>query len=474
MAAESGIRLALVSVLAGCLLAGCATPSSRENVAAVAAQVAVQTPAAFKWRRSAADDARVQADIAPLVDGGITGPEAIAIAFLASPDLQLQLERVEVSRAELVAAATLPNPALIVGSRAPGGNLAAFYAERTVNVGVLQNVLALLSGPSRRRIARSELLRARLDVADQIVALAAGVNEAYLEYVAARQIVSVRERSAAAATAALDTVIVNVANHKLNTPADLVLERNAVFGIQSALDRAKLDVASTRARLAQVMGLAGLRDDWQVTEVLPPLPAADPANDELEAQALRQRLDLRAAREAVATRLEALRTQQRFRWLGGLELGLFREGNSSAIHFTGPNAVVELPLFDQRQSQLLLADAQLRGALRTTESLVLAARTQLRTHQAELTATRSLVERYRDEVLPRQQWLLTYGFVTSDPGDLGRLHLRISNLAAEEQALGYLRDYWRARAALARAAGDWLGLVAWPAPLDVQHQDGAN
>jgi hypothetical protein len=80
----------------------------------------------------------------------------------------------------------------------------------------------------------------------------------------------------------------------------------------------------------------------------------------------------------------------------------------------------------------------------------------------------------RDEVLPRQQWLLTYGFVTSDPGDLGRLHLRISNLAAEEQGLGYLRDYWRARAALARAAGDWQGLAVWPAKLDSSHQNSAN
>ena len=69
---------------------------------------------------------------------------------------------------------------------------------------------------------------------------------------------------------------------------------------------------------------------------------------------------------------------------------------------------------------------------------------------------------------------MTYGFVTSDPGDLGRLHLRISNLAAEEQALGYLRDYWRARAALARAAGDWQGLVAWPAKVDLLPQSGAN
>ena len=466
-------RLFIAPVLAA-LLAGCATPSSRENVAAVAANVARQTPAPFKWRRTAADDAKVLEEIKPLLDRGITGPEAIAVAFLASPSLQLQLERVEISRADLVAAATLPNPVLIMGSRTPGGNLSAFYANRTVNIGVLQNVMALLSGPARRQIARGDLLRARLDVADQIVALAAEVNQAYLDHVAALQIMAVRERSAAAAVSALDKVVVNVANRKGNTPSDLVLERNAVFNIQSSLDKAKLEVATTRARLAQAMGIAGLRDDWQVVGGLAPLPKSDPAPDELENNALQQRLDLRAAREAIAVRLEFLRTQRAFRWLGGLELGMFREGNSSAIHFSGPNAVVELPLFDQRQSQLLQSDAQLRVALRTTESLVLTARTQLRTHLAEVAATRSLVERYRNEVLPQQQWLMSHGFVTGDPGELGRLHLRVSNLAAEDQSLGHLRDYWRARSALARAAGDWQGMVGWPAQLDLAPQSGAN
>ena len=32
---------------------------------------------------------------------------------------------------------------------------------------------------------------------------------------------------------------------------------------------------------------------------------------------------------------------------------------------------------------------------------------------------------------------------------IDRLHLRLSSLGAEEEAVGYLRDYWRARAALA-------------------------
>jgi hypothetical protein len=120
-------------------------------------------------------------------------------------------------------------------------------------------------------------------------------------------------------------------------------------------------------------------------------------------------------------------------------------------------------MFDRRQSQLLTSDAQLRSSLRQTELLAQQARNELRTHAAEMQTTRTLYLNYRDQLLPRQQWLLSQ-MRSADPSDLGRLRLRLSNIAAEEEATGYLRDYWRARGALARAAGDWSGVLDWSAP----------
>jgi cobalt-zinc-cadmium efflux system outer membrane protein len=463
--------LPAIAVLLGTLfLSGCAIPSSHDTVAATQDLVARQSSVGFEWRRTAVADAQALSSIDPLLAQGISAQQSIAVAFLASPELQLALERLEISRSELVAASTPPNPVLVAGVRESGGSLAAFYPGRTFSVGVLQNVLALLNMPARHRVASQELERTRLDTADRIIGLAAEVNQAYVEYIAAQHILALRERSAAASRAALDTLVVDVANGKGATALDLALERNAVYGAEGSLVRARLDVSTLRAKLGQLMGIAGLRDDWQTSGELQPLPQSDPDLKQLETQALERRLDIRAAREAVLARLKTLATQRRFRWLGGLELGVFRESTSGGTSFTGPNVVLELPVFDQRQSQLLAADAELRTAQRHVEVLVQTMRNELRTHAAELAATRALSEQYRDLVLPNQHQIQAQLGTDGEPGSIERQHLRLASLASEEDGVGLLRDYWRARGALARAAGDWEGLggaseAEPPAPL---------
>jgi len=157
-------------------------------------------------------------------------------------------------------------------------------------------------------------------------------------------------------------------------------------------------------------------------------------------------------------RLRGLSMQRRFRWLGTLELGVFRESAAAGMSFTGPNAVVELPIFDQHQAQLLEADAEYRSARRSVEQLTQLALADLRTHAAEVSATRALVEKYRDAVLPNQQQLASQLGSSGEAAVLDRLRLQQAILATDEQALGLLRDYWRARGALARAAGDWASL----------------
>ena len=457
-----------LATLAGLLLlTACAFPTARENLAGTAGVVAQQSRAGFTWRRTAAEDAEMLAAIDPLLAGGITAEKAVAIAYLASPELQIALEKLEISRADLVAATTPPNPVAVAGVRTPGGSLAAFYPGSSMTIGFLQNVLALLNMPSRRRVAQYELERVRFETADRIIGIAAEVNQDWIELVAAQRVLQLRERAAAASLAAQDTIVVGVANGRDYGPLDLALERNSLYGAEAQVLRARLDVATARAHLAQQMGIAGLRDAWEVGGDLLPLPPADPDPSVLESRALAQRLDLRAARQAVLARLKTLSTQRQFRWLGSLELGLFRESASGGTSFTGPNAVVELPLFDQHQSQLLAADSDLRSAQRTLDVLTQTARSELRTHAAELAATRLLVEKYRDAVLPNHRQILAQFGSSAEPGSVDRLHLRLSSLAAEEEALGYLRDYWRARGALARAAGDWDNLGAAPLPAPV-------
>jgi outer membrane protein TolC len=114
-----------------------------------------------------------------------------------------------------------------------------------------------------------------------------------------------------------------------------------------------------------------------------------------------------------------------------------------------------VPLFDQRQSQLLAADAELRSAMRRLEVGQLAARTNIRTHLAQLTAARRLVEQFERDVRPNQQLIAAGLGTVADPGEPTRLRLRLSTLVAEEDYVALLRDYWRTRSALGLAAGSW-------------------
>jgi cobalt-zinc-cadmium efflux system outer membrane protein len=436
------------------VVAGCVAPSARENVEAAAQLVATQTPAVFEWHRSPAADAAARTRIEAMLADGLTINESVAVAFLASPELQLALEQLEISRADFVAAVTPPNPVAIVGVRDPGGNLAAFYPDRNISFGILQNVIALLNIPDRKAIAAHELERVRLEVAGRITNHAAQVAQAWLEYNAALQIQELRSRSVAAARAALDTYIVAAANGGISA-LDVAVERNTAFATESSSTRAQLDSATARERLGQMLALTGWRDDWHIAASLPALPASDADAVAIERAALERRFDIRAATKAVDGRLRALATQRRFRWLNQLELGVFRDQAIGGTSFTGPNMVVELPLFDQRQAQLLSADSELRSALRTLEATRLAARAEIRTHAAEIRTTRTLLEQYEREILPNQQKIVVALGTVADPGEPERLRLRLSTLAAEEERVGLLRDYWRARSALALAAGDW-------------------
>jgi len=426
------------------LLAGCAIPSSRENLDATAKLVATQTSGPLLWRRDAAAERQARANVETMLVDGLTLEESITVAFLASPELQLALEQLEISRSQFVAAATPPNPVAIVGEREPGGNLSAFYPGRNVTVGVLQNLIGLLNMPDRRAVARRDLERARYEAANRITQFGASVTQAWLEYGAALRIQQLRRDALSATQGLLDRM--QAARPTDTEEADIVSRlRVSAASASTALLRNDIDVGTAREKLGLLLGLAGWHDDWRISGSLPALPEADFDAAALENAALDKRLDVQAAARAVDVRLRVLAMQRHFRWLNQFDLGLFRDRAIGGTAFTGPNAVIEVPLFDQRQAQLLNADAELRSAMRTLESTRLNARAEIRTHAVEMRAMRALLEQGAEPAAT----------TPGDASELDRLRTQLAEQPAEEDRVGLLRDYWRARSALALSLGDW-------------------
>lgn len=386
-------------VSAALALTACAIPKARDNARATAELVSTRSRANLEWRRDKAADESARARATELLKSDLTLEGAVGVAFLVNPDLQVALEQLAISRSRLVGAITPPNPVAVIGSRKPGGDLAVFYPERAVSIGVLMNVIALLNMPDRVAVAKLDLQRARFSTAHVAFAHAGQVIEAWLEYSAAQKTWQQHEGAGVEAAGSSEAI------------------------------SAELAAAMARAKLGQLMGVTGWRDDWKVAVGLPLPPPSDPDGVAIEAAAMKQRLDLLAAEKAVDTRLRTLAMQRRFRWLNTLEFGMFRDKALGGTSFTGPNAVVEIPLFDQRVAQVLEADSELHIAVRQLEALQIAARTEIRIHVAELKAMRRQLQ----------------GFDGVGVAE---------NPAYEAVVL----EYWRARSALAFSAGDWAAI----------------
>src|SRR6478752_7742996 len=428
-------------------VAGCSIPTSKENVAATAQLVAPQTAAPLLWRRDQAADQQARDSVEAMLVDGLTVEEAAAVAFLASPELQLALEQLEISRSQLVAASTPPNPIGVIGSRSPGGNWAAFYPGHTLTLGLMQNVLGLLNIPERRGVAIRDLDRARFQAAEDCTRLAGRVVQARSRSLAVVQTAfdNLRQQPQAGEATPEDA-----ANRMLN----LGQQGNELFNAQNQLQRSTTEVATSREKLGQLLGLTGWHDDWKITGEMPPLPPGDVDAAVLEQAAVGKRLDVQAAERAVDARLKNLALTRHFRWLNQLDIGLFRDVVSGGTAFTGPNAVVEIPLFDQRQAQLLEADAQLRSAVRTLESTRLNARAEIRINAQEMHGARLILERFEQSGMPNfRQMELALGN-PRDPGSADRLRVQILMLTAEEERAVMLRDYWRARSLLALSLAD--------------------
>lgn len=438
------------------LAGGCAVPSAYDNAAVTASLLEGKVPAPLQWRRDPDADRAAREQAERLLADGLTVQEAIAVAFLTSPRLQVAFEQLEISRSELVAAVRPANPMIILGSRKPGGDLAVYYPERTISVGVLQNVISLLTIPGRRAYATHNLERVRNEVAHQAAEHAAQVAEAWYRYSAAQQQLGLYERSTNVIRVAVDNLAVMVANGD-GVAREVADGRTQLFLVEASLERARLDEADERARLEELLGISGWHDDWQLAGELPGLPAADPDAAAVEAAALARRFDLLAAQEAIEMRLRQLSTQRNFRWLNELEIGVFRDKALGGTPFTGPTVAFELPVFDQRQAAVLEADAQLRAAVRQLEVVTLQARGQIRRNARAVASMRLQVERYERDILPNHERIAA-SLGSGYPGELARLNVRLEMLAAQRELSAVLRDYWVARSAMAHAGGDWLAL----------------
>ena len=399
--------------------------------------------------RTAGVDARlshpsdeVQRRVNELLQSPVTAESAVRIALLNNPALQGALATLGISDAQRVQAARAPNPHFSVGRFAEGDKLEIERMLRFDVVGLL-----LLPWKAQWQSQQHEL--AKLQAAQEVIRLATDTRKAWINAVAAQQSAQYLSdvREAAEAGAELAQRMARAGNwSRLQQAREQVFLADAT----AQLARARQTAVSEREKLTRLLGLEGTQ--FTLAPRLPELPPQASEQQDVEARALRERLDVRSAVAETGYVADSLGLVKTTGYLDGLTLGYKHSNISDSAAGTqdirhGWELELALPVFDWGGARNARAQGiYLQSAARVREVAVKARSEAREAHQGWRTAF-ELARHYRDEVVPLRkrisdEVLLRYnGMLMSTWELLADMRQQVTSV---NNALEAQRDFWLA------------------------------
>ena len=435
------------------LLGGCGGVQAARGHDQVAALVAERSGGArTRWQDGPPPEARIADWVRSLLADGLTRERAVEIALVNNPALKETYEHLGVSQADMVQAGLLRNPTFGLDLGFGTGTLGELRGS------VVQDFLDLIVLGRRKEIAREQFLSDTLRVAHQALETAAMVSRAFVD-------VQTQEAVVAQRRVLLDTQGLGAAlmerRHAAGNATDLerAEEDASLAEARLELNRDELELVERREHLNQLLGLSGASSAWTVREPLAEPMAAEPALATLEASALKRRLDVAAAGGQAVLLAKATALARSTRAIGRLDIGVDAHQDPDGPRVIGPNLVIELPIFDQRQATIARLYASQREAERHHERVVGDVRAEVRVAHARTAAAREVVAHYHDTLLPLRRSvveLTQQAFNGMLIGAPRLLEAKRAELDAHRGYLAALGAYWTARAELERATASRL------------------
>src|SRR5580700_8442184 len=404
-----------------------------------------------RWQEDQAAHEQALQEVRQLLRKPLTVDTAVQIALLNNRSLQATFEEIGLSAADLIEAATIPNPRFDLAIRFPDKPPSGTY----IDYGAAIDFLSIIMIPLKKRVAKEQLEAAALRVADATLELVAQVKSAFYSLQASQQLLSRFQVIVDTNVASLDLA---QRQHEAGNVTDLALAQQ-----QASYSRSRLDVASTEAEIRRdrersnrLLGLWGADTDWQIAGELPEVPSSDFPVRGLEHLAISQRLDLQADYLQVTSQVQNLGLTKSFRLVGALDFGVNSERETDAQTRTGPSFAIELPIFNQGQARIARSEAALRQAQDKFEALAVDVRSQIRELRDELTSKREIARFYRDELLPGERRILKESLTQYNAMEIQNFELfstKAEEARTEREYLEAVRDYWISRAELERAVG---------------------
>lgn len=448
-------RLVFPLVACAALLGGCASLSSDGNMADLQALTAGKTAGA------AIDLAAVQKDrlssnnptealqkrqtaVNALLAAPLSAESAIRIAMLNSPRMGEALTRLNISDAERVQAGRLPNPNLAFGRFIEG-------ETREIEWMFSFNLLGILTLPWQAEFKSNQHELAKLAAASDVIQLAADTKKAWFRAVAAAQSVTYLGdvKEAAAAGAELARRMAQVGNFSRLQQAQ---EQALLLDAALALARAQKTAAMERERLIRLLGLWGDQTQFKLPDRLPDLPQVAAQQGDIEATALRERLDVRSALAATGYTAKTLGLTQVTGFVSDLELGRrttdkLDRTSGTMTTLRGWELAVPIPIFDWGQARNARAQSQYWQSAERVHNIAVQARSEVREAWQGYRSSHDIARQYLDRIVPLRQFMqaetqLRYNGMLVGVWELladMRINIRTVVSAIEAQ-----RDYWLA------------------------------
>ncbi len=433
----------VVAAAASLALAGCASFSEDGGYTEVGAAVKARTGAQPIWIRSEADTQVVAARVKELL-GAPLGPEqAVAVALLNNRGLQAAYAELGISEAERVQAGRLVNPGFSIARLTRGDEL---EIERKL----IFDLLDLLTMPKRIEIATHRFEQAKLAAAAEAVRVAVEARNAWFEAVAAGETAKYLEQVKVAAETSAD--LAERMARIGNAPKLMRMREQAFYAEATAqLARAKQSALAARERLARAMGLPAAAGAFTLPERLPDLPGAPREALDLEATALRERLDVRAAQREAESLAASLGLTRATRFVNVLELGAIYNTEAPHEPQKGLELELRLPIFDTGDARLARAQHRYMQAVHRTAQIAVNARSEVREAYAAYRTAYDVAQHYRDEIVPLRKRISEENLLRYNGMLIGVFELIAdarASMGSVNASIEALREFWLAESRL--------------------------
>ncbi|SPP92582.1 MULTISPECIES: TolC family protein [Bradyrhizobium] len=383
-------------VLTALSVSGCAafSPDSGMTDVSDLTNQAINKDVAFV--RTAEGTGAVEARVRQLLSRTLSADAAVQIALLNNKGLQAAYNELALAETDLVEQSLPPNPVFSI-SRISGNG--ASEIERQV----VGDILALATLPFRSDIARDRFRAAQLRAALATLRLAADVRRAYIRTVAANEMVVLLTEAKATAESTAQLAVKLGETGSLNK---LDQAREQVFYAETTADlaTARQTAASTRERLARLMGLWDEGLDFRLPNALPSLPRRPLALPSIEADAVAHRIDLQIARLELTALAKSLNLTEATRFVTLLDLAGIsrrtRDPEGPPFRERGFDVQFQIPIFDGGEVRVRQAAETYNFAFNRLSERAVNVRSEARDAYRAYRSTYDIASHYQREIIP--------------------------------------------------------------------------